>query len=453
MGQEDCLYINVYIPGREIIPDRKMDVIVHIHGGAFLLGSPSFIAGPNYIMDKDVIYVNFNYRLGILGFLSTEDNVIPGNNGLKDQVLALRWIQENIQYFGGNPDSVTITGLSAGGASVHYHYFSPMSKKLFNRGLSMSGTALNHWALVSQPSENARKLAASHKCPEMPTELLQCLQEIPYRDIVKSLNEFMVFLGVVPFAPFGPVIERNNTENEPFLSEHPYKLLLEGNFHQKPWICGNVKDEGIFPVGWYTMMKRLHEFDEGWNEIMPYAIDLNNRVDDKDIPYVVKKIRKYYIEEGPVSMDNIQKLVDMFSDRSFTIDAQKAAVLQAKVAKEPVYYYKFSYHLQQFGLLANLNSTAHCDDSRLLFNTMAAPESLTPDDKTMKDIMLDFLYSYAKTGTPTINKSKWEPISNTKNKFMEILSIRDIYMTTMNRHKNLDFWEELPIKENSKLFS
>lgn len=68
-----------------------------------------------------------------LGFLSTEDEAAPGNFGLKDQVMALRWIKDNIKHFGGNPESVTITGLSAGGASVHFHYFSPMSKgSLFN---------------------------------------------------------------------------------------------------------------------------------------------------------------------------------------------------------------------------------------------------------------------------------------------------------------------------------
>lgn len=66
----------------------------------------------------------------ILGFSSTEDNVIPGNMGLKDQVKALKWVKDNIKLFGGNPNSVTIHGLSAGGASVHLHYMIPASKGL-----------------------------------------------------------------------------------------------------------------------------------------------------------------------------------------------------------------------------------------------------------------------------------------------------------------------------------
>lgn len=62
------------------------------------------------------------------GFLSTEDNEVPGNNGLKDQILALKWVQQNIEYFGGNPKAVTIAGMSAGGASVEFHYLIPESK-------------------------------------------------------------------------------------------------------------------------------------------------------------------------------------------------------------------------------------------------------------------------------------------------------------------------------------
>lgn len=68
LGQEDCLYLNVYVPREKIDPsEEKLDVIVHIHGGAFMLGNPSSMAGPVYLMDRDVVYVNFNYRLGPFG--------------------------------------------------------------------------------------------------------------------------------------------------------------------------------------------------------------------------------------------------------------------------------------------------------------------------------------------------------------------------------------------------
>lgn len=93
--------------------------MVWFHGGGFFWGNgnPSFL-GPNFLPSKDVILVSMNYRLGILGFLTTGDSSSPGNYGLKDQVLGLKWIQRNIRNFGGDPNRVTIFGESSGAASV-----------------------------------------------------------------------------------------------------------------------------------------------------------------------------------------------------------------------------------------------------------------------------------------------------------------------------------------------
>ena len=102
--------------------------MVWIHGGGFHTENSNLSTyGPNYLLDKDIVFVSINYRLGILGFLSTGDVVAPGNFGLKDQVLALKWIQKNIRVFGGDPNRVTIFGESAGGASVTFHALSNSS--------------------------------------------------------------------------------------------------------------------------------------------------------------------------------------------------------------------------------------------------------------------------------------------------------------------------------------
>lgn len=94
--------------------------------------------------------VSFNYRLNIFGFLSFNDPKlgIPGNAGLKDQNLALKWIKDNISYFGGDSNNITLCGESAGGASVNYHLISPMSQNLFNRAIIMSASAFSPWASI-----------------------------------------------------------------------------------------------------------------------------------------------------------------------------------------------------------------------------------------------------------------------------------------------------------------
>lgn len=131
-----------------------------------------------------------------MGFLSTGDLVVPGNNGLKDQNLALKWTKRNIKHFGGDPDSITVFGESAGGAATHFHMLSPMSKDLIHRGISQSGTALVSWAIApnGQGIRQARKLAKSFNCTTRTSEeMVECLRKIEDPlDIVKKDVEYMV---------------------------------------------------------------------------------------------------------------------------------------------------------------------------------------------------------------------------------------------------------------------
>lgn len=105
--------------------------MVWIHGGGFHAGSSNSFRG-NYFLDQDVILVTVNYRLEALGFLSIGNSAAPGNYGLKDQVLALKWVQKNIKSFGGDPHKVTLSGNSAGGASVALHALSKASNGKYN---------------------------------------------------------------------------------------------------------------------------------------------------------------------------------------------------------------------------------------------------------------------------------------------------------------------------------
>ncbi|ROT73663.1 JHE-like carboxylesterase 2 [Penaeus vannamei] len=108
-------------------PNRTdLPVMVWLPQGGFISDATPLFQ-PEFLLAKDVVLVVLQHRLGVLGFLSTEDAELPGNLGLKDQAMALRWVQDNIRDLGGDPDKVTIFGQNAGGAAVHYHMLSPMS--------------------------------------------------------------------------------------------------------------------------------------------------------------------------------------------------------------------------------------------------------------------------------------------------------------------------------------
>ncbi len=108
MGNEDCLYLNIHVPKSALEETKHLPVMVYIHGGGFFSGTGN-TGGPRYFMDtEEVLLVTINYRLGALGWMSTEDDAIPGNMGLKDQAVALKWIRENIQDFKGDSKQVEI---------------------------------------------------------------------------------------------------------------------------------------------------------------------------------------------------------------------------------------------------------------------------------------------------------------------------------------------------------
>lgn len=130
-------------------------------------------------MDRDVVLVTINYRVGVFGFLATGTKEVTGNMGLKDQVLALKWIQKNIAKFGGDPQSVTITGLSAGAFSVTAHMASDMSKGLFHRVIAASGSITGFSRIEKNNYYLAVHIAKYFNCTTENVEgMVACLQTV-----------------------------------------------------------------------------------------------------------------------------------------------------------------------------------------------------------------------------------------------------------------------------------
>ncbi|CAG7827022.1 unnamed protein product [Allacma fusca] len=242
-GQEDCLYLSVSKPDesncrREMSNGKLLPVLFWVHPGAFEHGNGSFYKG-TYLLDECIVLVTINYRLGAFGFMTTGDNVIPGNLGLKDQVLALKWTRRNIQYFLGDPKQVTIAGSSAGGSSVTHHICSPASSGLFSRGIAMSLAILTPTSITEKPRKYAKALVNKFNCSYTSSEGIKtCLLRQSAEDIV--LNSL-----AVARTHFTPVIEPQNAINT-FQTAVPYQLLTTGKINRVPLLAGFVQDEGIF---------------------------------------------------------------------------------------------------------------------------------------------------------------------------------------------------------------
>lgn len=131
--------------------------MVFIHGGSYSSGSSNSF-GPDFLINHNVIVITFNYRLGPFGFLSLGTGKYSGNMGLKDQLLVLQWVNENIGYFGGNIDEITVFGYGAGAASLHFHLLSLQSRQFFQRAIVMSGCTINPWSANTIDNDNVELL-------------------------------------------------------------------------------------------------------------------------------------------------------------------------------------------------------------------------------------------------------------------------------------------------------
>ncbi|XP_035714892.1 esterase SG1-like [Folsomia candida] len=190
-GVEDCLYLNVLTPLNRS-DDQLLPVLVYIHGLSFFFAG-SLVYEGDYKMDHKIVIVTMDYRLGPLGFLNTNDGLIRGNMGLKDQNLALHWVQKNIRQFGGDPDLVTLSGTSVGAISVNHHLFSPRSKGLFSKAIMMSGSNLTPNGIMRSPKQTADNFIAKVNCTVgSRKDEVACLNNLNTSQILNGYRDMIV---------------------------------------------------------------------------------------------------------------------------------------------------------------------------------------------------------------------------------------------------------------------
>ncbi|XP_023312047.1 venom carboxylesterase-6-like [Anoplophora glabripennis] len=431
---EDCLIVNVYstqLPRGSENPKRP--VIVHIHpGGYYSATSVSYWAGPQYYMDQDIVLVTFNYRLGSLGFLSTGDKEAPGNNGLKDQVVLLKWVKQNIEAFGGDPNSVTIQGCSAGSWSVILHMVSPLSQGLFHKGVSMSGTPVGAWMLPHNQLEIAKKQARIVGCPDdTSANIIKCLKTKPFKELGDSLFQFREF-GYDPVLIWSPVIEDDFGQTR-FLTAHPIDLIQSGKFQNVPFITGITTDEfGYYAFNVVNNETLTKQINKDFYKIAPIAFIYERDTNRSKI--VSEGVKKSYLHDKPVDQSQFTALANLYSDAIVGFSVNRAAKLISQYSSENVYYYRFSYQgrYSHFYLPDSNNTTpygvVHHDDLIYLFyiSKLFPWFNATSPEVEMVEKLTTLYANFAKTGNPTptstdkLDSVKWEPFTLKDQKYLDI---------------------------------
>ncbi|XP_075214428.1 juvenile hormone esterase-like [Lycorma delicatula] len=457
-GSEDCLYLNIYTTQ---FPDHNITlhpVMVFIHGGGFTIGSSSEKElGADYLIEKEIVLVTFNYRLGALGFLSLDNNDIPGNAGLKDQLAVLKWVKAHISHFGGDPNNVILFGNSAGSASVVYHLLSPLSKGLFHKVIMESGSALNPWAFQEDPLQNSFKLGkilGTNTTNQY--ELANFLRNISPSDIASSQSKVILPQEVKNCfsIPFVPSVETQKSENS-FLRDYPEKLFEESKFFSVPTIIGTVSNEGLITLGAPDFMDY---YNDDFGRFVPDKLHLHQN--DSQFQNITESIKQFYFNnltnKGPLDKQQIGNYVDLCGDVDFNIGIQKIIDFLIKRTDIPLYVYKFTYE-GSHGLFKQFlkkkwptfklpAGPAHSDEVGYLFyNAIFSNFTESTKENKIVEQMTSFWTRFATFQNPNeeVDNLLWNATSEEKQTYLEIGSSINQKNGSILSEKKQEFWDNI----------
>uniref|UniRef100_A0A2M3YZD4 Carboxylic ester hydrolase n=1 Tax=Anopheles braziliensis TaxID=58242 RepID=A0A2M3YZD4_9DIPT len=459
IGSEDGLFLNVYTPELPGDGSRRgqpinLPVLVYIHGGGFTCGSgDAFLYDPVYFVQRRVVIVTFNYRLGPLGFLSFPEAGVAGNAGLKDQLLVLRWVREHISAFGGNPDNVTLVGESAGAKSAYLHYLSPVSRQYFHRVICQSGVVCSDFALQVEPTLKARKLAACVGFRgSSDVKALESLMNAPAKQLIKhqlqTLHESERYQELQ--FPFRPVVEAN--EPGAIVTQHPQDALRSVLLPPIPIITGCNSAEGI--MAYANAKNHLNEYNDQPERLLPPWLLLPSTIRTE----VALKVKGFYFGDEPVSRRTVVQLLDLLSDNEYVTATLTAAELMARHQPlVPHYAYYFTFdgrfgNLKQLLNLSHLRGVSHGDDVFYMFHSaLNATLEQDADEHRVRDALVTMWTNFARHGNPTPaetdkNHVTWEPVEPCDGndfRFRCLQIDRTLKMISNPTEKRSQFWRML----------
>lgn len=394
--EEDCLYLNVWTP--EPAPERRLPVMVWLHGGSNNSGSASDLIplgiggylfdGRHIAENQRAIVVTTNYRLGVLGFFShpaldAEDpRGVSGNQALLDQRMAFDWVRRNIAAFGGDPDNVTIFGESAGSFDVGYHMVSPGSRGLFHRAISQSGSCTTFIRSRRAAEEEMPKFTSAVGCTDA-GGALDCLRALPVATLLKPSP----LEGGDPLLPGGKPYQGGTlswtfaaTIDGDVLPDQPRSLITSGNFAKVPYLIGSNTDEGTL----------FHVAEPIVNTEMEYLAALQRHFGADGAAIAAR----YPVSAFPSPQDALMRIT---SDDLLVCPTLDTATRVA-AAGGSVHYYNFDRPPPSPIIQSLKLGATHAAEIAYVFGT--TPQDFPPEDLALGLLMQGYWARHALLGDP-----------------------------------------------------
>ncbi|XP_062563415.1 esterase B1-like [Armigeres subalbatus] len=470
-GREDGLYVNVYtpeLPARGKV-ESKLPVMVFVHGGGLIGGNgDSLLYNPNYMVQEGVVFVTMNYRVGVLGFLCLPDAGIHGNGALKDQLMALRWVNENIAMFGGDPTNVTLVGSSSGGSCVGLHCMSDVSKKYFHKAILQCGHHMCDFTYGTEMLRKARDLAKlfgyKGSCDK---EALIVLKRASAEQLVKRQFEVLSpkerKMEEVYQIPFAHVVEREGS-NGAILTKNPLELIKSPGSFNIPVIIGTNDAEGSFEL--MNALRHLKDYDVEVERLIPRSVNVD--FFSPIAKQVGEEIRNSFFDGKTVTETDMQDFLQYVSEKA-GITSYFLAYFSSIVQHNPkVYLFRFAFdgalnNGKNLAKLPPFKGAGHMDDLFYLFSSAtiaAVPE--TDKSYQMRQTMVRMWTNFSKYSDPTPADSnstlpfRWDPLPmlnpSENEKFEErYLNIDQELQMTVPDPKRLALWLQLHEKYNGHI--
>ncbi|TKR92380.1 hypothetical protein L596_007047 [Steinernema carpocapsae] len=437
---EDCLMINIMVP-KTSPPNEGFPVMFYIHGGGFEFRSATELGYEkivDHFVSRKIVFVTFSYRLGPLGFLTTSDDVLPGNLGLWDQSLAMDFAREILPSFGGNVDEITILGVSAGSASVSAFTISPHTNTKFQRAIQISGSMFANYAIDTRTDSSSSLFIGAIECQKrLSKAIMECLKQ-------KDVEEFLKAAKVVG----GDWYQVGGVRYHPRLDFDFFPTDLQTLIKKAPKIPSII--------GLTDAELGLQVFDKS-NGTVFAAVNFDSHTIES-LKESLKKIafgsvelsahfERFYAnptrEELKDPLFPVRKQLQISSDIIFTIPAAQE-ILEKLDNDWPVYLYLEDY-FSDLPLLEGfpIKGAFHANEMAYMFG-LDQPLPILEDenDKKFTQILVEMMESFTKRGKPEVQKNSWIPAEKGRLRYLN-LNLKSSMKERGFFEDSIDFWTKL----------